>query len=177
MVEGPRSPPPCQCGVIEWPATASQPHLSPPSHTSRMGMPKRVPGVPVSTRGRLSISKDSRRTYAGTPMVMRTHAVTHRPPSTISQSRSRRRAPGSGPSISRILHVQTGRPYAARRAAFTKSSVESSSGRQRLVFSVYTREIELTNAGGVAGIDVISDTGRKSYRWNGSRFVAAAVPR
>jgi hypothetical protein len=44
--------------------------------------------------------------------------------------------------------------------------------RQRQVFSVYARDIKLTNAGGIAGIEVIDDAGVRSFAWNGRRFVA-----
>jgi len=44
--------------------------------------------------------------------------------------------------------------------------------RQRLVFSIYARDVRLTNYGGVAGIEVVQDAGKRSFRWNGQRFVA-----
>jgi hypothetical protein len=44
--------------------------------------------------------------------------------------------------------------------------------RQRHVFSVYARDIKLTNEGGVAGIEVFDDAGVRQLVWNGSRFVA-----
>lgn len=44
--------------------------------------------------------------------------------------------------------------------------------RQRHVFSVYARDIKLTNEGGVAGIEVFEDAGVRRFVWNGGRFVA-----
>lgn len=45
-------------------------------------------------------------------------------------------------------------------------------GRQRQVFSIYARDIKLTNDGGTAGIEVVTDAGVRRYAWNGRRFVA-----
>lgn len=53
--------------------------------------------------------------------------------------------------------------------------VFSDDGRhQRHVFSIYARDIMLTNAGGIAGIDVFDAAGVRSFVWNGRRFVAKA---
>lgn len=49
--------------------------------------------------------------------------------------------------------------------------------RQRQVFSVYARDINLTNAGGIAGIEVIDDAGVRLFVWNGGRFVAKGKSR
>lgn len=43
--------------------------------------------------------------------------------------------------------------------------------RQRHVFSVYARDITLTNHGGAAGVTVIMDDGTRSLIWNGRSFV------
>lgn len=44
--------------------------------------------------------------------------------------------------------------------------------RQRQVFSIYARDIKLTNEGGIAGIEVFDDAGARSYMWNGRHFLA-----
>jgi len=49
--------------------------------------------------------------------------------------------------------------------------------RQRQVFSVYAREITLTNAGGIAGIEVTDDAGVRLFVWNGGRFVGKGTSR
>lgn len=43
--------------------------------------------------------------------------------------------------------------------------------RQRQVFSIYVRDIKLTNERGVAGIEVFDDAGVRLFIWNGRRFV------
>lgn len=49
--------------------------------------------------------------------------------------------------------------------------------RQRHVFSIYARDVKLRNEGGIAGIEVISDAGVRSFVWNGRRFVAEGKSR
>ncbi len=49
--------------------------------------------------------------------------------------------------------------------------------RQRHVFSVYARDIKLTNDGGIAGIEVFDDGGVRWFVWNGRRFVAKGKSR
>ena len=44
--------------------------------------------------------------------------------------------------------------------------------RQHHVFSIYARDIKLTNEGGIAGIEVFDDAGVRLFIWNGRRFVA-----
>lgn len=41
---------------------------------------------------------------------------------------------------------------------------------QRLVFSVYTRELKLTSDGGIAEIEIINGGGARTFLWNGRRF-------
>ena len=43
--------------------------------------------------------------------------------------------------------------------------------RQYQVFSIYARDITLTNEGGVAGIEVVTDAGMRRLTWNGRRFI------
>lgn len=43
----------------------------------------------------------------------------------------------------------------------------------RRVFSIYAEDVRLTNAGGVAGLEVKRGGATQSYRWNGSAFAPA----
>ena len=52
-----------------------------------------------------------------------------------------------------------------------------SGGRHRLVFSARARDTRLTNDGGIAGIEVVHGASKKSFRWNGRRFVPAGTGR
>ena len=49
--------------------------------------------------------------------------------------------------------------------------------RQRHVFSVYARDIKLTNDGRIAGIEVFDDGGVRWFVWNGRGFVAKGKSR
>jgi len=42
--------------------------------------------------------------------------------------------------------------------------------RQRHVFSIYARDIKLTNEGGIAGIEVFDHASVRLFVWNGRRF-------
>lgn len=44
-------------------------------------------------------------------------------------------------------------------------------GRQRLVFSAHALDLKMTDAGGVAGIEVVANASRRFLRWDGHRFV------
>ena len=48
---------------------------------------------------------------------------------------------------------------------------------QQQVFSVYARDLKLTNEGGIAGIEVMDDTVIRLFAWNGRRFVAKTQSR
>lgn len=50
-----------------------------------------------------------------------------------------------------------------------------SRGRQRLVFSTRAREITMVNDGNTVGFEVIGGPSAGYYRWQGRRFVRAAV--
>jgi hypothetical protein len=49
--------------------------------------------------------------------------------------------------------------------------------RQRHVFSIYARDIKLTNEGGIAGIEISDHAGVRLLVWNSRRFVSKARSR